>query len=236
MPDMPEQRHPEAFDRFLAPTEFIDSDHPDVRDYADDLVRDVGGDIDRALALFYPIRDDIRYSPYGIEARHEVMTASYTLHKKKGFCIQKAVLLAAAARVAGIPSRLGFADVRNHLATKRLLKLMGTDLFVFHGFTELYLEGKWVKATPAFNIELCDKFGVLPLDFDGRNDSVFQPYDRAGRKHMEYVKDRGWYADLPFEEMFAAFAAVYPGWPDGPRESGKDFYAEAEEENTATSL
>jgi transglutaminase-like putative cysteine protease len=232
---MTEQRYSAAFDQFLSPTEFIDSDHPDVRDYANELVRGVSGDIDRSLALFYPIRDDIRYSPYGIEAKHEVMTASYTLREKKGFCIQKAVLLAAAARVAGIPSRLGFADVRNHLATKRLLELLETDLFIFHGFTELYLEGKWVKATPAFNIELCDKFGVLPLDFDGRNDSVFQPYDRAGRKHMEYVRDRGWYADLPFDEMFAAFAATYPRWPDGGRGSEGDFYAEAEAEHTATS-
>ena len=232
---MAEQRHPEGFEQFLSATKFIDSDHAEVRDYANDLVRGVSGEIDRSLALFYPIRDDIRYSPYGIEAKHEVMTASYTLRQKEGFCIQKALLLAAAARVTGIPSRLGFADVRNHLATKRLLDLLGTDLFIFHGFTELYLEGKWVKATPAFNIELCDKFGVLPLDFDGRTDSVLQPYDRAGRKHMEYIKDRGWYADLPFDEMFDAFAALYPRWPDGIPESEGDFYAEAEEENTASS-
>jgi len=232
---MTEQRYPAEFDKYLRPTEFIDSDHPDVWDYANDLVRGVSGEIDRALALFYPVRDDIRYSPYGIEARHEAMTASFTLRQKEGFCIQKAVLLAAVARVAGIPSRLGFADVRNHLATKRLLEMMGTDLFIFHGFTELYLEGKWVKATPAFDIKLCDKFGVLPLDFDGRSDSIFQPYDRAGRKHMEYVRDRGWYADLPFDEIFTAFAAVYPGWPDGPKGDDGDFYAEAEEEHTATS-
>ncbi len=230
------QHNPAEFEQFLSPTRFIDSDQPDVRDYAGDLVRGVDGDIDRALALFYPIRDDVRYSPYGIEAKHEVMTASYTLHVKEGFCVQKAVLLAAAARASGIPSRLGFADVRNHLATKRLLELLGTDLFIYHGFTELFLEGKWVKATPAFNIALCEKFGVLPLDFDGRNDSIFQPYDRAGRKHMEYVNDRGWYADLPFDEMFAAFAALYPRWPEGTNDREGDFYAEAEEEHKATSL
>ena len=30
---------------------------------------------------------------------------------------------------------------------------MGTDLFVYHGYAELFLDGKWVKATPAFNVE-----------------------------------------------------------------------------------
>ncbi len=232
---MTASRYPADFDRFLTPTAFIDSDHADVRDYASDLVRGVEGDIDRSLALFYPIRDDVLYSPYGIQAEHEMMTASYTLEVKKGFCVQKAVLLAAAARVAGIPSRLGFADVRNHLATKRMLALMETDLFIWHGFTELYLEGKWVKATPAFNIALCEKFGVVPLDFDGRNDSIFQPYDRSGRRHMEYVRDRGWYADLPFDEIFDDFAATYPAWPDGELGKDKDFHAEAEQENRASS-
>ena len=232
---MTAEQYLEDFDQFLRPTAFIDSDHPAVRDYATGLVQGVSGDIERALALFYPIRDDILYSPYGIAAKHEMLTASYTLAKKKGFCSQKAVLLAAAARAAGIPSRLGFADVRNHLATKRLLELLETDLFVWHGLTELYLQGKWVKATPAFNIALCEKFGVLPLDFDGRNDSVFQPYDRAGRRHMEYVKDRGWYADLPFDEMFDAFAATYTNWPDGDTSPDGDFHKEAESENQASS-
>lgn len=232
---MAPQQYPADFDQFLEPTAFIDSDHPEVRDYTAGIVRGIEGDIDRALALFYPIRDGVRYTPYGIEAKHDVMTASYTLRHKEGFCIQKAVLLAAAARATDIPSRLGFADVRNHLATKRLLDMLGTDLFIYHGFTELFLEGKWVKATPAFNIALCDKFGVLPLDFDGRNDSVFQPFDRAGRKHMEYVRDRGWRADLPFDEIFDAFAARYPAWPDGLKGSGGDFAAEAAEESTAGS-
>ncbi|MFQ5555806.1 MAG: transglutaminase family protein, partial [Acidimicrobiia bacterium] len=223
--------YPADLDRFLMPTYFIDFDDPNVRDYAADLVRGVTGDIDRALAMFYPIRDDVLYSPYGIEAKPETMTASHTLKTKKGFCVQKAVLLAAAARASGIPSRLGYADVRNHLATKRILKLMDTDLFIWHGFTELHLEEKWVKATPAFNIGLCERFGVLPLDFDGRTDSVFHAFDRDGRKHMEYVRDRGWYADLPFDEMFDDFEATYPGWPDGELGAATDFHKEAEEEN-----
>jgi len=138
------------------------------------------------------------------------MRASSTLAKGYGFCIPKAVLLAASARVLQIPSRLGFADVKNHLATERLLELMQTDLFVFHGYAELYLEGAWVKATPAFNKSLCARFNVEPLGFDGRNDSVLQQSDQAGNQFMQYVRDRGTFADLPIEEIRTAFLEHYP--------------------------
>ncbi len=117
------------------------------------------------------------------------------LAKGYGFCITKAVLLAAGARVWGIPSRLGFADVRNHLTSERLRWAMGTDLFIWHGFVELFLEGRWVKATPAFDRFLCEKVGVAPLAFDGTRDSVFQAADVEGNRFMEYVKDRGHYSD-----------------------------------------
>jgi transglutaminase-like putative cysteine protease len=132
------------------------------------------------------------------------------LARKEGFCIQKAILLAAAARTLGIPARLGYANVRNHLATKKLLKLMKTDLFVFHGYTSLFLDGKWVKATPAFDIKLCERFGTKPLEFDGGTDSVFHPYDSSGKRHMEYVHDYGIFDDFPFEQMLDEFKKYYP--------------------------
>jgi transglutaminase-like putative cysteine protease len=146
----------------------------------------------------------------------------------RGYCVAKAVVLAAAARATGIPARLGFADVRNHLATERLRRMMGTDIFYYHGFTELHLEGKWVKATPAFNIELCHKFGVLPLEFDGRSDSIFHPFDASHRRHMEYVNDRGSRVDLPFDELREAMARYYPRLSSA--EIKGDFHAEAEAE------
>jgi len=227
------------FDVYLRPTSFIDSDHPDVRDYAIDLTRGATTDQDKALAIFYPVRDDFLYSPYGVVARRRAMTASYTLKRGTGFCVQKAVLLAAAARAVGVPARLAFADVRNHLSTKRLRALMDTDLFIWHGYTELYLDDRWVKATPAFNLALCERFGVVPLDFDGRTDSILQEYDRDGRRHMEYVADRGAYADLPFDEMFDDFKALYPRWLEEPGSNAEtspeeDFYSEAAQENRTT--
>ncbi len=166
--------------------------------------------MDKAVALYYAVRDGIRYDPYYIDLRPGAMRASAVLKRGSGFCVAKAVVLAAAARTHGIASRLGFADVRNHLTTERMRRAMRTDLFVFHGYAELLVEGRWVKATPAFNISLCERFDVTPLEFDGRRDSLFQQYDREGNRHMEYVRDRGHFSDLPLDEMLEAFEEHYP--------------------------
>ena len=221
------------FGPYLCPTELIDSDHPAVIEFARRTVGEEREAIPKALKLFYAVRDGIRYNPYSVELTREAFKASATLERGYGFCITKGILLAAVGRVVGLPTRLGYADVRNHLATKRLLEVMGTDLFTYHGFAEFHLEGKWVKSTPVFNLSLCEKFNVLPLEFDGRNDSIFHPYDKAGRKHMEYVKDRGQYADVPFDDIKANFLEVYPGVYGGYAEQAPegDFEAEAAAEN-----
>jgi transglutaminase-like putative cysteine protease len=171
---------------------FIDSDHPDVMDFSSRVADAKVGDREKAVALYYAVR------------------ASAVLARGSGFCIAKAVLLAAGARHQGIPARLGFADVRNHLTTKRLRRSMGTDVFVYHGYAELLVEGSWVKATPAFNLSLCKRFGVPTLDFDGINDSVFQPFDPEGKRYMEYLRDHGRHADLPLNELREAFETAYP--------------------------
>lgn len=200
----------DEFIPYLAPGFFIDSD-------AEEVVRFVrenaGGDAsskERALALYYAVRDKILYDPYRIAPDADTFKASHTLREGAGYCVAKAVVLAAVARAAGIPARIGFADVRNHLSTKRLRELMQTDVFAWHGYTELYLSGKWVKATPAFNLSLCEKFGVKPLAFDGESDSVFHPLDASGRRHMEYLADHGTFADVPFARMLAAYQERYP--------------------------
>lgn len=162
------------------------------------------------MALYYAVRDRIRYDPYSLRAEPRAFQASRVLDDRAAFCIPKAILLAAAARSLGIPAAIGLADVKNHLTTPKLRALMGTDLFIHHGYTVLHLDGRWVKATPAFNIELCDRFGVLPLEFDGRHDSLMHPYDAKRQLHMEYVRDHGWFADFPFGEVMADFRKTYP--------------------------
>ena len=198
-------------DRYLRPTAFLDADHPRVRELAETATAGVGDPTERGIRLYYAVRDGLRYDPYAFSDDPELYRASRIAELPAAFCIQKAILLAAAGRAAGIPSRLGYADVRNHLTSPKLRALMGSDLFVFHGYTEMFLEGRWVKSTPAFNVELCRRFGVLPLEWDGRNDSIFHPFDAENRRHMEYVRERGRFADFPFEEMLAAFGEEYPG-------------------------
>ena len=199
----------EELAQYLNPTSIIDCRHPDVAEFAERHAGNAGDEVEKAVRLYYAVRDGIRYDPYYPFYRPEHYRASVVLEKGRAFCIPKVSLLCAVGRACGIPSRAGFATVRNHFATRELLEFLGSDLFVFHGFTEFFLEGKWVKATPAFNRELCERFGVAPLDFNGREDSIFQPYDERNRRFMEYVEFIGSYADIPVEEIVAGFKGTY---------------------------
>ena len=199
----------EQADAELEATSTIESKHPAVVQFTTRQAGEASGDVERAVRLFYAVRDGIRYDPYQIDLTIDGMKASTTLELERGWCVSKAILLAACCRSLGIPARLGFADVRNHLSTERLRQRMRTDIFYWHGYTEMLLDGKWVKATPAFNIQLCEKFGLLPLEFDGRNDSLYHPFDSAGNRHMEYVHQRGTYTDLPLEEIIQTFRQEY---------------------------
>lgn len=196
---------------YLEASPCVDCDHPHVVALAHELTHPDKSALDNALALYYWVRDKIRYNPYGLGLTREELSASNILAVGEGWCVPKAALLAALCRAVGIPARLGFADVRNHLSTERLRQSMKTDVFYYHGYTSIYLEEKWVKATPAFNIELCEKFGLHPLEFNGREDSLYHEFDRAGNKHMEYLSERGEYVDIPLEDMIAVFEEHYPG-------------------------
>ncbi len=195
---------------YLKPAWFTDSDNAAVINFSNTHVSPGDSAIDKGIKLYYAVRDKIRYNPYAFTTDRSKFKASYMLSAMEGFCIQKAILLSAAARAAGIPARLRFVNVVNHLTTENLKRKMKSDLFVFHGCTEMFLEGRWVKSTPAFNLSLCEKFGIRPLDFDGRNDSLFHPFDRDGRKHMEYVHDYGDFEDLPFDLMVDEMIKFYP--------------------------
>jgi len=195
---------------YLQAGRFIDSGHARVVDFAKRHARG-SNDRDKAIALYYAVRDEVRYHPFQNFTLDETYRASVCLERGTGWCVPKAALLAACARAAGIAARVGYADVKNHLTTPELTaKMGGTDLFVYHGYTELYLGGKWVKATPAFNLGLCTRFRVKPLEFDGVNDSIFHPFDEDNRRHMEYVRERGAFTDVPAEAIKRAFGETYP--------------------------
>jgi transglutaminase-like putative cysteine protease len=210
---------------YLAPTRFLDHDTPAVREFA---LRAIGGETTatgKAVKLFYAVRDGWRYDPFSMTLDADDYVASRVLARSAAYCIPKAILLAACARAVGIHAAIGLSDVVNHLTTAKLKAWMGSTYFMHHGYAVLHLEGHWVKAAPAFNIELCDRFHVRPTEFDGGSDAVFQEYDARDRRHMEYVKDHGCWSDFPFEKVAADFRAFYPARlfePDKPGERFED--------------
>jgi transglutaminase-like putative cysteine protease len=201
---------PEVGEAYLVPTEFFDFDRPEVRAFAKEAAAGATDLTTAAIKLFYAVRDRVRYDPYSMSDDRDSYRASSVLKAGAGFCVPKANLLVACARAVGIPAGLGLSDVTNHLCTERLRRLMaGKDLFIHHGWAALHLNEGWVKAAPTFNIELCDKFDVLPTEFDGTTDALFQEFDKRGRKHMEYVNDRGIHSDFPFERLVSEFRSFY---------------------------
>ena len=226
----------DKFKEYLTPTKILDSDHPEILDFAANAVGNSGDDsIEKAVKLYYAVRDGIWYDPYSPFFLPEHYIASNVLKRGRGYCVAKASLLCTLGRACEIPSRIGFADVKNHLATKQLLDYIGSDIFVYHGFVEFYLNGKWVKATPAFNDKLCKLHNVKPLEFNGYDDSIFHEYNTDNKRYMEYIKDHGSFADIPLDLIVPAWEKEYGkerirGWIKYYNETGempkKNFHKE----------
>jgi hypothetical protein len=195
---------------YLSPAEFIDSDHARVRDKARQIVRSGDDRVQSARDLYHVVRDEIRYDPYVDYTDPETYRASSVLEKGHAYCVGKASLYVALCRAVDIPARIGLADVKNHLATPRLLEAVGTDIFAYHGYVEVMPERTWVKATPTFNLTLCRKLGVPPLDFSGENDALLQPFDASGREFMSYVRQHGTFFDVPAKFLIAEMTRLYP--------------------------
>ena len=203
--------YPEVGPLYTSATYFFDFDVPEVQKFAIDAIGYTQDVRTKATRLFYAVRDSIRYNPYAISMDRETYKASSLIQAGQGFCLPKANLLVAAARSINIPSCIGLSDVKNHLCTPRLKQLMGgKELFLHHGYAVLYINDNWVKAAPAFNIELCEKFGVIPTEFDGKSDALFQQFDARNQLHMEYIRHHGVWSDFPYQRVSKDFQEYYP--------------------------
>ncbi len=195
---------------FLQPTEFLNFDDESVREFAERNSVGAKTEREKAIKLYYAVRDGFQYNPNVLDLRRIGLKASDLLKRTRGYCVEKAVLLAASARAVGVPSRLSFYIVRNHIATDKLEKLLRKNYLVFHGAAEMFLDGKWLKTTPAFNKKLCDFLKVEPLEFDGTSDSTFQQFDKSGNVFMEYLHEYGAFSDLPYELYLSELNKHYP--------------------------
>jgi transglutaminase-like putative cysteine protease len=201
----------------LQPTPIIDSDHPEIKRRAWQLTENLPDTTARMKALFYYVRDEIRYNPYVPKYLPEHFRASRTLAQGLGYCVAKAVLLIALARAAGIPARLRMARIRNHRASAKIVNWMGSNVFNQHGYAELYHRGRWIKATPAFDLSMCQQLGLTPVEFDGTHDAVFAALTPEGQPQIEYLEDYGPVPDVPVanirQMMIDIFGVVDPEPP-----------------------
>jgi len=199
---------------YLKPTEFFDFNKRSVSKKAYEITDNLTSDKEKAIALFYWVRDEIKYNMLtyvpNVPANFK---ASITLRRRNGFCVSKSILLSSFARALGIPARIHLVDLINHLISQKVINWMGTNVMYVHGYSEFYLNGKWVKLTPSFDPQTALKGKFLPMvEFDGENDAVFPKLDNQGNLFGEYLTDRGVHADLPLEDIDKIFEEKYPSY------------------------
>ena len=207
--------HLPAYQQLVRPTEFLDHDSPEVREFVDHVIVDRQvSPREKAVRLYYAVRDDVYYEVYGVDLSRAGVRASSIARAGLGFCLHKSILYAAAVRSVGVPSRLILADVRNHLASDRLKRLVGGEVF-FHVLTSVYLDGRWLKATPVFNKILCRLYGIPTLEFDGTADSAHHPFGGDGETHMEFLTEHGAFDDLPYDYVLDTIRSKHPSFLTG---------------------
>ena len=184
---------------YLHATSTIEADHKKIIETATNVTRGCASNEEKAVGLFYFVRDSIRYNIYMISVFIEDFRASRVLEWGKAYCVQKAVLLTALGRAAGIPSRLVFAKIKNHKLPAHILEMMGTNTFPRHGYNQFFLNGRWVSAAATFDKVLCEKNGLPTVEFDGKRDAILPEKDLKGAPYIEYIEKFPPKEDLPFD-------------------------------------
>ena len=184
---------------YLAKTFFYDYEQESIQRYIKELAFEQLSQKEKIVKLYYQIRDGWWYNPYGMNFQKERFKSSRLIYQKDGNCLDKCILYISCLRALGIPARIHLAKVSNHIAVEKLVEKIGTNELTPHGMVDIFINGKWIKSSPAFNKELCERYHVAPLDFDGESDSVFQEYNREGKAFMDYLEDYGSFEDFPYD-------------------------------------
>jgi transglutaminase-like putative cysteine protease len=195
-------------DNYLKATELLDYKHPEFQLYLEG-VSPVHDPTQLPISLYQYVRDGFLYDPYHLDLRPNALKASAIVGKRRAWCVEKSIVLAAAFRAFGIPSRLGYGIVVNHIGVEKLTHYLRRPEIVFHGYVDAFIQDKWVKCTPAFDPVVCRISGVSVLDWDGETDALLQAYSAKG-KFMEYLHFYGHFDDVPVELMNAEMKKYYP--------------------------
>ncbi len=199
----------ENVDLFLKPTSIIDCDHPAIVRTVEDLTRECITTGDKAVQLFYYVRDKCHYNMYDISDDRKSYRSSWILEKGQGWCMPKAILFTSLCRAAGIPSRLILTSICNHKSPPEAVEMMGTNVFFPHVYNHIYINGHWIKAAPTFNYDICKRIGVSAVEFDGVHDAVLPQLDLEGGLYIEYLDDYGVFADVPWTLIFEIGYKIY---------------------------
>ncbi|HDP35705.1 MAG TPA: transglutaminase domain-containing protein, partial [Candidatus Hydrogenedentes bacterium] len=113
---------------------FIQADHPRITETADDITDGAETSWDKAVRLYSWVYENIEK-----EFVLSVPSALDVLEQRKGDCNEHAVLFAALARAAGVPTRVVIG-----LAWSRKMQAFG-----YHAWVEVYA-GQWIAMDPTF--------------------------------------------------------------------------------------
>ncbi|MBL4585059.1 MAG: transglutaminase family protein [Pseudomonadales bacterium] len=141
--------------QYLEPSEFINSEHPQIQAQAKRLKSHLKTDVYIAKACFEYVRDTISHS-WDYKIDQITCKASDVLQHKTGYCYAKSHLLAALLRANGIPAGLCY---------QRLLLSSESTAHCLHGLNAVYLkEFGWYRIDPRGNKEGVNAQFTPPLE------------------------------------------------------------------------
>jgi transglutaminase-like putative cysteine protease len=196
---------------YLRPTEFIDSDHPDIVAKARELTRGCTSDRERLERIYHFVRD----LPYDILESFRYLAegkrrASDVLHAGHAFCMGKASSFVALCRASGIPARIGFQQLHcpdKPFMSEEVRRLWGDRTLPWHSLGEARLGDRWLKLDATIDAPTAAAKGrPYTRHFDGEHDipTVEGPILKDLESHADYPREVAeWYETMAREVMRA---------------------------------
>jgi transglutaminase-like putative cysteine protease len=163
---------------YLVATKMCDCDNPWLRKKAEEIIEGASTPEDKALKIFYYVRDNIRFSMAFSRSK-----ASQILRQGYGECLTKTNAHVALLRAAGIPTRVRWVMVQSKvlrgLVAAFLLRAIASE--ASHFWVECLLGGRWISCEAFLDEPLYKgmlKQGLITseqiptIDWDGEKDLV----------------------------------------------------------------